>query len=436
MPTTCRKRFSATSAVNAISFKVAHQCPQCGGPIVLDEETRFFACDFCRVKSCICQKGFPRYMFARSEQAMTHPDAPDDGDLLFLPYWRFKGISYTCTAQGVTHRFLDISALALAGTFPNLPVSLGFRTQALALKQVTPRTRGRFIRPVDITTILEQAQNRLSRKKGLVGPGFSENIGETLSLIFAPYYHKNGILVDAVLNRPTRAAAGIDIALDDLPDCRPEKQTLFVAGICPSCGWDLEGSNDSLVLICSNCSTLWKPRDRHLKKIHFSCVGPGHDTDVMVPFWKITADIPGLPLASMADLVRLANLPGTVPADLENRIPFFWAPAFKIRPRIFLRLSARLTLEQPAPGVDQLIRKNIHVPVTLPADEAVQSIRITLAHLVRPRAEYLSDLTDLKISPRRAELVFLPFEDHTHDYVHPGIQAGINKQMLALSSNL
>ncbi|MCA1785150.1 MAG: hypothetical protein ABR534_12335 [Desulfotignum sp.] len=48
----------------------------------------------------------------------------------------------------------------------------------------------------------------------------------------------------------------------------------------------------------------------------------------------------------------------------------------------------------------------------------------------------LPDLTDLNISPRRAELVFLPFEDHAHDYVHPGIQAGINKQMLAMSSNL
>ncbi|MCA1784876.1 MAG: hypothetical protein LC657_02720, partial [Desulfobacteraceae bacterium] len=169
--------------MSAISFKVAHQCPQCGAPIVLDEETRFFTCTFCRVKSCICQKGIAGYMFARPDQALAHPDAPDDKDLVFLPYWRFKGIAYTCAMEGVSHRFLDISALALEEAFPHLPVSLGFRSQALALKQVTPHTRGRFLKPADVHTILEQAQNRSLRMKGPVHTGFFEHIGETLSLI-------------------------------------------------------------------------------------------------------------------------------------------------------------------------------------------------------------------------------------------------------------
>jgi hypothetical protein len=428
--------------VNAISFRVEHQCPQCGAPIVLDEQTRFFACEFCRVKSCISQTGFARYMFARSSLAMSHPDAPDDADLVFVPYWRFKGVAYTCTLAGVSHRFLDISALALEGSFPNLPVSLGFRSQTLALKQVTPHTRGRFLRPADAPAILAQVQNRSMNVKQPGHTGFSEQIGETLSLIYSPFYTKGNRLVDAILNQPTRTFAGTHIRLDDLPGCRPEKQTVFLPGICPDCGWDLEGANDSLILICKNCSTLWKPRDRHLTKIRFKCARPGSDSDVMVPFWKISAGISGLSLSSMADLVRLANLPRTVRPEWEHQDLFFWAPAFKVRPRIFLGLASRITVGQPGPALDpdlgpgRDIPGNRHVPVTLPADEAVQSIRITLAGLARPRTDVIPALVDLKITPVQAMLVFIAFEDQGHDYVHDGLKAGINKNALALASNL
>lgn len=79
---------------------------------------------------------------------------------MFVPYWRFKGLSYTCGSAGVSHRFLDISALALEESFPGLPVSLGVRSQALPLKQITPKTSGRFLRPADRKFILDQAQQR------------------------------------------------------------------------------------------------------------------------------------------------------------------------------------------------------------------------------------------------------------------------------------
>jgi hypothetical protein len=422
--------------VRAISFRVEHQCPQCGAPIVLDEETRFFTCDFCRVQSCICSQGFPRYLFARSEKAAAHPDAPADADLLFVPYWRFKGLRYTCAPAGVSHRFLDISALALEGSFLGLPVSLGVRSQALPLKQITPKTAGRFLRPADRALVLDQAEQRSRRMSPPSDTGFTEHIGETLSLIYAPFYAQNGKLVDAILNRVVGPGADTGPGLADLPGCRPEKQTRFVPGICPACGWNLEGANDSLILICRNCSTLWKPGNQDLTKIQFRCARPKSRTDVMVPFWRIQARIFGLALSSMADLARLANLPRAVLPEWEHQEVFFWAPAFKVRPRIFLNLASRVTLGQPAPNMDREIRENIHVPVTLPVTEAVQSIRITLAGLAKPRAERLPGLTNLEITPVRATLVFLAFEDQVHDYVHKRLKAGINKNALALAANL
>jgi hypothetical protein len=375
-------------------------------------------------------------MFARSSLAMSHPDAPDDESLVFLPYWRFKGCCYTCTRQGVSHRFQDISALALEGSFPNLPVSLGIRSQALTLKQVTPHTRGRFLRPADASTILAQVRDRSMAVKHSLNTGFSEHIGETLSLIYAPYYAKGSRLVDAILNQPTRAAGSTHARLDHLPGCRPEKQTVFLSGICPDCGWDLAGANDSLILICKNCSTLWKPRGRQLAKIRSRCARPGSGSDVMVPFWKMSARISGLALASMADLARLANLPRVARPEWAHQDLFFWAPAFKVRPKIFLSLASRITIGQPDPDLDRAICSNPHVPVTLPVDEAAQSIRITLAGLAGSRTDVMPVLSDLQITPDRALLVFLPFEDHAHDYVHAGLNAGINKNALALASSL
>jgi hypothetical protein len=155
-----------------------------------------------------------------------------------------------------------------------------------------------------------------------------------------------------------------------------------------------------------------------------------------VPFWRIQARISGMPLSSMADLARLANLPWAILPEWEHQEVFFWAPAFKVRPRIFLNLASRVTLGQPALNLDREIRENIHVPVTLPVTEAVQSIRISLAGLAKPRTERLPGLTNLEITPVRATLVFLAFENQVHDYVHQGLKARINKNALALAANL
>ena len=375
-------------------------------------------------------------MFSRSLDARADPGAPDDDELVYIPYWRFKGVRYTCNAHGVTHKFLDLSALALEESFSTLPFSLGFRSQALALKQITPETRGRFFRPADPKTILGQTNHSRSRVQKPADSGFTEDIGETRSLIYSPFYVKDGVLVDALLNCPTGSVKESDTDLQSLPVCRPEKQTVFVPGLCPSCGWDLEGSRDSLVMVCRNCHSLWKARTGQLARVRFACARPGHDTDVMVPFWKISAGISSFSLSSYADLVRLGNLPLALQPEWENKALFFWAPAFKIRPRIFLRLASQLAACQPDPLLDKKIGTHFHVPVTLPANEAVQSIRILLAGLSKPLNDHLPVLSQMQIKPVHAMLVYLAFEEQHHDFVHPEIQAAINKNALTLSSNL
>ena len=71
--------------------------------------------------------------------------APKDKKLLYFPYWRFKGMLFSCVENGIKHRFLDASHQAVDSRY--FPVSVGLRSQALKLKFVTPETPGRFLKP-------------------------------------------------------------------------------------------------------------------------------------------------------------------------------------------------------------------------------------------------------------------------------------------------
>lgn len=410
-----------------INFKVQHQCPQCGAPILLDEETLFFKCEFCRVRSCISQKGFARYSFSPSEEIK------EDKNLFYLPFWRFKGVRYTCLLKGVEFKFLDISRLAMMTKPKQVAVSLGFRSQALALKLISPQTKGTFLKPLDYKQTLLNLDKRLNSVNKNI---YQENIGETLSLIYSPFCVKEGILFDGILNKPIGPWDKNEINIDSFDTCRPEKEFFFIPGLCPSCGWDLEGNPDSLVLVCRNCETLWRSHKKRLVKIKFSCEKPENEKDVLLPFWKIDADFSHLKLKTYTDLVNFANLP-QVPKKESGKQPIsFWAPAFKIRPKIFLRLIKQLAVRQPKDYLKKQFARHQLSSVNLPSSEAVESVKITLAALMKPASQYLPLLSEIKTTPTNIKLIYLPFESKSHDLYHSQLGVSINKNSLKLSSNL
>ena len=130
-----------------IHLKIEHQCPQCGAPAVMDETDRLFACQFCRVNSYLMTEDVFRYLLPSN--------APESKDLIYFPYWRFKGMWFGCDSNGIRHKFVDVSHQAVDSSF--FPVSLGLRSQALKLKFVTPETAGRFLEPTQ--TFAQVAQN-------------------------------------------------------------------------------------------------------------------------------------------------------------------------------------------------------------------------------------------------------------------------------------
>ncbi len=335
--------------------------------------------------------------------------------------------------MGVEHKFLDISYLAIKNPPPKIPVSLGFRSQSLALKFVTEKTKATFLKPEGYKQSIFNMDKRIRSDEKIV---IRENIGETTSLIYSPFFIRNDILFDGILNKSMGPVDPKKFNIRTYASCRPGKEIFFVPGICPSCGWDLEGHSDSLVLVCTNCETLWRSHKKKLAKIKFGCATPGSNTDVLLPFWKINAYMSKVDLKSYSDLTKLANLHGVKKAKSGKRLISFWAPAFKIRPKIFLKLTTQLTVLQPEDTQNQQFKKNELFPANLPSSEAVESIKITLAALMKPVRQYLPLLSESTITPTAIKLLYLPFESKSHELFHPQLGVSINKNSLKLSDNL
>jgi hypothetical protein len=175
---------------------------------------------------------------------------------------------------------------------------------------------------------------------------------------------------------------------------------------------------------------------KKLKQLKFAQIPGNGDNTIYLPFWRIRADISGISLKSYADLIRIANLPKTVQNGWDD-VPFrFWIPAFKIRPKLFLRLASHITVSQPREElIPELPGKQIH-PSTLPVKEAIESLSITLADFMKPRKTLMEKFHNIDIDAKSFTLVFIPFNEGHHEFIQHDYQIAINKNVLALSKNL
>lgn len=404
----------------------------------MEETDRLFQCEFCKVKSYLTAKGVFHYVLPSS--------APPDQHLIYFPYWRFKGMLFSCLPGKIAERFIDVSHQAIGSM--HFPFSVGFRSQALKLRFATADLPGRFLTPVlKFEEVVEKFIERFSRD--LREPILHQaQIGETVSIIYTPYYLKdNGRLYDAVLDQPAPATLAEELDLNAFAGGDAPFRIDFLATLCPHCGWDLTGRRDSLVLACRNCHRAWKARGKRLTELKLAHLPTGSDAKLLyLPFWRIKADVSGVPLSSYADMVRAANLPRVPQPEWEKRPFRFWGPAFKVRPQFYLRLATSVTLNQPveklaarlpptASSADSSTGAATH-PVNLPLSEAVETLKLNIASFLTPRERLTDLLPQIEITARKFLLVYLPFEERHHEYVHPGMNLAIHKNQLQLAHNL
>jgi predicted RNA-binding Zn-ribbon protein involved in translation (DUF1610 family) len=408
-----------------INFLIEHQCPQCGAPAILEETDRLFTCQFCRVNSYLVADKFFRYL-------LPHP-AVENEEVLYFPYWRFKGMLFFCGPTSIQQRFVDISQQAVASSY--FPFSVGVRSQAMKIRFVTPDTVGRFLKPrLEYQELFGSFEQRFARS--LPKPIIHQSqVGETLSLIYSPFYVKEK-LYDAVLGKPVSEMLPEEFDSADFAETDPRGHIHFVSTLCPNCGWDLEGERDALILRCRNCNSAWYPVGKKLKQMKFGHIADQGECTVYLPFWRIRADLNGLKLNSYADLIKVANLPKAVQNEWHEIAFRFWIPAFKLRPRIFLRLASQITVVQPQNDLVAKFPDRRIYASNLPVEEAIECLKLTLASFMTPRKILAEKLPQIKATPKSVSLIFLPFNESHHEFIQPDYQIAINKNVLALSKNL
>jgi DNA-directed RNA polymerase subunit RPC12/RpoP len=403
---------------------IDHQCPQCGAPATLEETERLFTCPFCRVKSYLVTRDHFRYMLPHA--------APAGKSLVFLPYWRFKGSFFVSLPGGIRPRIVDVSQQAVSS--PLFPASLGLRSQTLKLRFVSPENEGVFLKPKvsskDLLLLAEETFTSSTRE-----PMFAKAfIGDTLSQIYSPFYVTDK-LVDAVLNRPVSSALPQGFDISTMEGGKPDWRIEFVPSLCPNCGWDLEGEKNALALSCKNCNSLWMNKEKGFVKLEFGVFPSETPDSVYFPFYRIRADVSGIKLGSYADLVKTANMAKVVQEGWEEKPFRFWTPAFKIRPQDFLFFSRNVTLSQPPKEYVAQLPQGEVLPVTMPFQDAVESLKINLASFIKP-PKMLQVLDTVEIKAKSLVLVYIPFQRSGNELFQPTFNLRTNQTLIQYAKHL
>jgi len=402
-----------------MGFTIEQECPQCGAPIELDETDHLILCPYCHVKN---------YLFARDYFRFLLPHKAPDHDIIYAPYMRLKGEVYLCKGAAIRHSIVDITHQG-AGS-EQLPISLGVRPQAMKMRFATPDVPGTFLQctlsPSDVLTAM-------NKRTSVFSPGklfHRAYIGETFSLIYLPLFVHDNRVCDAVINRPLVRLPDGEDTFSSGGEANPRWHITFMATICPQCGWNLDGERDSVVLTCSNCDTAWEASEARFTPVAFG-VAYAQGKDIRyLPFWKITARDKALGINTYADFIRVTKQPTVMQNGLNDTALSFWIPAFKIRPKIFLRLARQMTILQRDWTMKEHIPKKNLYPVTLPRSEAAQSLTVTLASAVMPKRKFFPLLPDVNFAITQHHLVYLPFRAMGNDMISEDLAISINKNTL------
>lgn len=384
------------------------------------------------------------------------------GELLYAPYLRFKGNVFVVNDAGIDHKVLDTTQLGfdLAG----LPPTLGIRPQAMQVQRLVADTAGRFLRlTTKARVILEKTirhtplrgrkKNRqeLDQEKNMVFIGSRmehlENshphrflhrafIGETISFVYLPLEVTEREILDGVTgSHLLRRNQAVGVPFRGSP-FNKRWQMHFMPTLCPRCGWSLDGEGDCVLMTCSNCDTAWSLGQNDLVQVPWQMVVGDRDTALYLGFWKISAHIPILGINSFADFIQRTNQAMVAKSEWHERVMSYWVPAFKVRPKVFLRCGRQATL-----GQWRLVADAGHVvpnlyPVTLPASEARQAVKVLLAASTASRKRIFPFLPDVHLEEVTATLVFLPFSDKGHDWYQPNTGVAISKNTLRFGRSL
>jgi DNA-directed RNA polymerase subunit RPC12/RpoP len=416
-----------------LNFNIVHPCPRCHHPVTLEETDRMLICPTCRVRVHITSRGPFRYF-------MEAPESADE--VLYIPYWRLKGTIYNAAASfKIDPVVLDSAHSGVSPAFPFK--TLSNRSFAQPLRFAARGVFGRFVYPeLNLLNALDRMEEAAGGAKDESADSHNFErayVGEAAGLIFAPVVAEGRELIDPVQNMPLGPALRPEVmrSIWEAPSRAPQWMPRFMASMCPHCGFDLKGDKTAEIFLCRNCNIGWHPRGDEFRPILVRTI-PGKGGEmVYLPFWCINAAISGIKLGSYADLIRVANLPRAIKKNWETDDFYFWVPAFKIHPHLFLRVAKQVTISPFLGAMTPNVPEGgaIH-PVNIPMVEAFQSLKVVLATFGTPKRTVFQKLPDISIKPQKALLVYVPCTPKGGELIQEELGIAISKQALIYGKDI
>ncbi len=415
-----------------MDLTIHQNCPSCGADIELHEADRLIRCPYCEVKNFMVRRGPLRFVLP--DKAPAHIDRRG---MFYAPYLRFKGNVFYCRGSQLKHKVVDTTRRGVNSSI--LPPSLGLRPQAMRISLVTDRVSGSFFpQTVRARTLLEKAaQLTVIDSEKIKAPFYHRAyVGESLSCIYLPLYVEDGILFDAVINKPLAHGGSFQALQEKGERYHPGWTPHFLATLCPHCGDTLEGEHDSLVLSCHNCHSSWQEQQSGFQSIAWQRVPSRHPHMYYLPFWRLQVRTSGVEMNSFADFLRITNQPLVIQSVHEKMDLAIWVPAFKLKPKTFVQFAKNMTVSQlKVSGSEQTMVKRMH-PVTLLRAEAIQGLKSILAEAALNKRELLPRLPYISFHPLATRLTYLPFFDKGHDFVQEQSGLSLAKSVLRFGRSL
>ncbi len=386
----------------------------------------------------------------------------EDAQLLWLPFWRFKGLRYAVGPADRLDTSLIDTTVRAHGTIPR-DMTLGIAPQGAGVRLIAS---ARHLPPPDISvkSAIMAADIRL-RVMEQVPACFYRLVGETTSLIYAPFmvtdrHHRDG---NAVLRSLWGDGTTFSISLRQLklletyqeiaserPNFRGAGQLShrfdikFLPLICPECAAPLPREPHALVLRCPNCANAFGIRGKEFARLEYLHTDiPGtftdSDTDIcFLPFWVLSLDLMDFPLNNRAAVRRMLVSWKGVPDGWEEEPVQLAMPAFKLNPGLYVRVAARMSMAAiDVPEENPYIpQRQPFSPVKLPVEEAAQAVKVVLFQMFRRRKRFLALIPKLRLRVRKIRLLFLPFQRAGREMVQCHTGLAINIRAIDLGDNV
>ncbi len=450
---------------NNQNYTVEVPCPQCSAPVLLEETDRILTCQYCRTRVALIPKDYFRYCIL--------PRDPESEQIYYVPYWRLRGLYFYNRNDHIESRMFDTSVLASPVSHMTYSLGVRCQTLTLKPLHpemegqfLKPKiSKQKVIQKIEnMVNISKKIQNNLDsmveevpsilppwaifkkrdisldifkvnknhfpsksrsgkhktrnsqqdkftiEKEKNHSANLKEFIGETVSMIYFPIYLKNGHLYDGVLKNSLSSHLITENDLQPLIENEMHWKLDSIPLNCPECGWELPGERDSLFFYCQYCSKGWLIYKDQFRQCSVGIVDSDNEISIYMPFWKMIVEARGLIEKKYTDQIKRNFRIQSDATKQDSTITTFWSPAFKLTPDAFINTARNVSTQDPKLKYKEEISKHPLFPVTLPASEALESIRIIIAQLAENKENVFHFLPNLQISPKQAMVVYLPFK--------------------------